>query len=90
MADFSTPGEANPFIIETSKSNFIKTTVFYSICPVIFTDKNGRVRLVIGASGGPLYLVSDKVTSIVSFFSALSASLNKPIEAVQGQELQLM
>lgn len=56
MADFSTPGEDNPDGIEPSKSNFIKPgkRPQSSISPVIFTDENGRVRLVAGASGGPL------------------------------------
>ncbi|XP_020609879.1 gamma-glutamyltranspeptidase 1-like [Orbicella faveolata] len=56
MGDFSTPGQLNPDDIPPSKSNFIKPRKRpqSSISPVIFTDRSGRVRLVAGASGGPL------------------------------------
>ena len=67
MGDFSTPGQLNPDDIPPSKSNFIKPRKRpqSSISPVIFTDRSGRVRLVAGASGGPL------ITTAVSLVSDL-------------------
>ena len=67
MGDFSTPGQLNPDDIPPSKSNFIKPgkRPQSSISPVIFTDRSGQVRLVAGASGGPL------ITTAVSLVSNL-------------------
>ena len=65
MADFSTPGQFNPDGIEPSKSNFIEAgkRPQSSMSPVIFTDKNGRVKLVAGASGGPLIITAVSLVS---------------------------
>ena len=65
MGDFSTPGQLNPDDIPPSKSKFIKPgkRPQSSISPVIFTYRSGRVRLVAGASGGPL------ITTAVSLVS---------------------
>lgn len=62
MADFSTPDQLNPDDFKPSKSDFIKPgkRPNSSVSPIIFTDASGRVRLVAGASGGPL------ITSAVS------------------------
>ena len=67
MADFSSPGQPNPDGIKPSKSNFIVPgkRPQSSISPVIFTDKHGTVRIVAGASGGPLITTA---TSLVRFF----------------------
>ena len=73
MGDFSTPDQLNPDEIEPSKSNFIKPgkRPQSSISPVIFTDENGRVRLIAGASGGPL------ITTAVSLVS--NARVHSPV-----------
>ena len=67
MGDFSTPGQLNPDEIEPSKSNFIKPgkRPQSSMSPVIFTDRNGRVRLVAGASGGPLITTAVSLVSYI-------------------------
>ena len=67
MGDFSTPGQLNPDEIEPSKSNFIKPgkRPQSSMSPVIFTDRNGRVRMVAGASGGPLITTAVSLVSYI-------------------------
>ena len=74
MGDFATPGQLNPDDIKPSKSNFIKPgkRPQSSISPVIFTDASGRVRLVAGASGGPLITTA---VSLVSFILSCSQRL---------------
>jgi len=82
MGDFSTPGQLNPDDIEPSKSNFIKPgkRPQSSISPVIFTDGNGRVRLVTGASGGPLITtaVSLAVINEVWLSRGISNAIDDP------------
>lgn len=54
MDDFSTPGVINAFGIPSSPSNFIVPgkRPMSSMCPTIFTDKNGEFVLGAGAAGG--------------------------------------
>ena len=54
MDDFSKPGEPDKFGVGPSPSNFVKPgkRPQSSISPVVFTDKDGAVQLVAGASGG--------------------------------------
>jgi len=54
MNDFSTPGVSNNYGIPPSPSNFIKPgkRPMSSMCPTIFTDKNGDFVLAAGAAGG--------------------------------------
>lgn len=54
MADFDNPGDANIGGLYPSPSNFPEPgkRPFSSVTPVIFTDKQGNVRFVVGASGG--------------------------------------
>jgi len=54
MNDFSTPGVANFYKIPSSPSNYIKPgkRPMSSMCPTIFTDRNGDFVLGAGAAGG--------------------------------------
>jgi gamma-glutamyltranspeptidase / glutathione hydrolase / leukotriene-C4 hydrolase len=54
MDDFSSPGLKNYFGLPGSKPNFIKPykRALSSMSPVIITNENGIVEMVIGAAGG--------------------------------------
>ena len=55
MDDFSTPGQNTRFGYPPTAANYIKPNKrpVSSMAPVIITDKQGDVKLVIGGSGGP-------------------------------------
>lgn len=53
MDDFSTPGLVNAYGLAASPSNFIKPgkRPLSSMTPTVITDKDGEVRLSLGAAG---------------------------------------
>jgi len=70
MDDFNTPGIYTRFGYPPAENNFIKPNkrAVSSMTPVILTDKNGNVKLVIGASGGPKVITA---TAQVKFFFSI-------------------
>ena len=75
MDDFSTPGQDNYFGFPASESNYIQPgkRPMSSMGPIIVTDDNGNVRLVLGASGG------SKIISSVAQVASKTLWTNKPI-----------
>lgn len=55
MDDFSTPDQANGYGLPPSKPNFIRPfkKPQSSMSPIIVVTTDGRLRAVVGASGGP-------------------------------------
>lgn len=82
MADFDIPGHEIVDDISPSPFNFPEPgkRPFSSMCPTIFTDNDGKVRLVIGASGGKMITtaVSLVLMNKLWFGDNLSEAVNKP------------
>ncbi|CAI6343242.1 unnamed protein product [Macrosiphum euphorbiae] len=81
MDDFSTPGVINYYGIPSSPANFIEPgkRPMSSMCPTIFTDKNGDFVLGVGAAGG------SKITLATAYVSALNLWYNKTLKEVIDQ-----
>ncbi|XP_014244258.1 glutathione hydrolase 1 proenzyme-like [Cimex lectularius] len=81
MDDFSSPGINNYFGVTPSVSNFIKPGArpVSSMCPAIFVNRDGDVRLAIGGAGGT------KITTMTAQVAINNLWLNRNIkEAIQS------
>lgn len=67
MDDFSTPGGVNSYDFPSSPANYIEPykQPMSSMCPSIFTDKNGDFAFAVGAAGGSKITLA---TAYVSLF----------------------
>jgi gamma-glutamyltranspeptidase/glutathione hydrolase/leukotriene-C4 hydrolase len=76
MDDFSYPNITNAFDIPPSPNNFVKPgkIPLSSMVPTIILDRNGDVRLVVGASGGT------KITSNVALVSVRDIFFNMNVK----------
>lgn len=84
MDDFSAPNITNYFGVPPSPANFIRPgkRPLSSMCPAIFTDSQGDVRLVIGAAGGT------KISSGVAWSSMNNLWLGDNIkEAIDARRI---
>ncbi|XP_047488564.1 scoloptoxin SSD14-like isoform X2 [Penaeus chinensis] len=84
MDDFSAPNITNYFGIPPSPANFIRPgkRPLSSMCPAVFVDSMGDVRLIIGAAGGT------KISSGVAWASLRNLWLGDNIkEAVDARRI---
>ena len=73
MDDFSTPNVTNNYGIPPSEHNFIVPgkRPTSSMAPSIIVDNNNKVKLVLGASGGPRIISAVAYVSFKMFNSFL-------------------
>ncbi|CAF0729962.1 unnamed protein product [Brachionus calyciflorus] len=84
MDDFSTPDKDNFFGLLPSEANYIKPgkRPMSSMSPIIITDRDGKVKLVLGASGG------SKILTAVSQVAIKSLWLNRTLkEAIDDRRM---
>uniref|UniRef100_A0A8D8V6R5 Gamma-glutamyltranspeptidase 1 n=1 Tax=Cacopsylla melanoneura TaxID=428564 RepID=A0A8D8V6R5_9HEMI len=76
MDDFSSPNITNYFNIPPSPANFIQPSKrpLSSMCPTVVTDKDGNVKVAVGAAGGT------KITTSVAQVIMANLWLNQTIK----------
>ena len=91
MDDFSTPESTNIYGIPPSKNNFIMPNKrpMSSMTPSILVDKNNKVKLIVGASGGPRIISAVSYVSTIVFRS-ITASQKKDTPAYRAYNVSPM
>lgn len=77
MNDFGIPAFQNQFGLTASPANFLapKKRALSSMSPIIITDENNKVQLVIGAAGGTKIITG---ISLVILIKAYNYNINRP------------
>ncbi|XP_063707824.1 scoloptoxin SSD14-like [Culicoides brevitarsis] len=80
MDDFSTPGQVNAYGLAASPANFIKPgkRPLSSMTPTIITDRDGNVRLSMGAAGGAKITLS--LVNFIIYHLYFNESVNEAID----------
>lgn len=84
MDDFSSPGQVNTYNLAPSRANYIRPgkRPLSSMSPTIVLSKDGLVRAVLGASGGPRIISATSQVLLNLLANGLS-----PMEAVRAPRL---
>ncbi|KAM9475171.1 glutathione hydrolase 1 proenzyme-like [Clarias gariepinus] len=81
MDDFSSPNFPNAYDIPSSPNNFIQAgkRPLSAMCPTIIFDKPNKVKMVVGAEGGPKIITTTALVILNSLFfdKNVKKSVNK-------------
>lgn len=81
MKDFSIPGQMDIFNLPPSPTNFIdaQKRPMSSMSPMILTDSQGNVRMVVGAAGGSKIISS--IVEVIARVLWLGQNIKEAIDA---------